>query len=271
MSKLRALWVDLTVAVKESEPAPEFTKHCEVVHSENHDDLGSVLASEVIEVLCFDFDYPERVGLRLLRDTKAAHPSVPVIMLTVQHSEALALWAFRAKVADYLVKPVARYDAERCITALASARSLARSQPRRAPALQPNKIPEEIAYAPKSDVATLAPAVTYVEKYFRSKIRGEEVAARCGMTPFRFSRAFKDAYGVTFRDYLVNYRLKEACRLLENPTASVTDVAFAVGFNDASYFARMFKQRIGTPPSGLVGHSLDAFMRATSSSGKVTS
>jgi AraC-like DNA-binding protein len=261
MPKLRALWVDLTVAVKEGEPAPEFTKHCEVIYTSSHEELANLLASQLIEVVCFDFDYPERMGLRLLRETKVSYPSLPILMLTVQHSEALALWAFRAKVADYLVKPVARCEAERCIGALSSARSLAMSQTPRMPVLHANKIPEEISYTPKADVASLAPAVMYVEKHFRSKVRGDEVAARCGLTLFRFSRAFKEAYGITFRDYLVDYRLKEACRLLENPNATVTDVAFAVGFNDASYFARMFKQRIGTTPSLLVGHSLDELVR----------
>jgi AraC-like DNA-binding protein len=258
MAKLCALWIDLTVAVKEGDSAPEFTRHCEVVHLATHEEIGSALATRSVDFLCFDFDYPDRVGLRLLRETKAAHPSLPIVMLTVQHSEALALWAFRAKATDYLVKPVSRQEGDRCIAAISCVRNFAVSQTPRAPALQPNKIPEEVSYAPKSETASLAPAVMYVEKYFRSKIRGDEVAARCGLSPFRFSRAFKEAYGITFRDYLVDYRLKEACRLLENPTASVTDVAFAVGFNDASYFARMFKQRIGTPPSLLVGHSLDA-------------
>jgi AraC-like DNA-binding protein len=251
------LWLDLTVALKEGDSAPELTRHCDVIRTTSPGELNNVLATQQVDALCFDFDYPERVGLRLLRDTKAAHPSLPLLMLTVQHSEALAIWAFRAKVADYLVKPVSKYDGERCFAAISRTRNLAAEQKPRVPALQANKIPEEVTYAPRTDAATLAPAVLYVEKYFRSKIRGEEVAASCGMSPFRFSRAFKEAYGVTFRDYLVDYRLKEACRLLENPTVSVADVAFAVGFNDASYFARVFKQRIGTAPSLLVGRTFD--------------
>ena len=71
----------------------------------------------------------------------------------------------------------------------------------------------------------------------------------CSMSPFVFSRKFKDVFGISFRDYVVRYRLRAACGLLKNPGSSVTDVAFAVGFNDVSYFSRMFKRHFGMPPS----------------------
>jgi AraC-like DNA-binding protein len=102
-------------------------------------------------------------------------------------------------------------------------------------------------------VKSLAPAVYYIEQYYRGKVSVEDAAKCCGMSPFRFSRAFKSAFGKTFRDYLVNHRLKEACRLLANPAVTVTDVTYAVGFNDPSYFARIFKQRFGTSPSMAIG------------------
>ena len=67
---------------------------------------------------------------------------------------------------------------------------------------------------------------------------------------------FKDAFGMTFRDYVVRLRLKEAGRLLQNPQASVTEVAYTVGFNDISYFSRMFKRHFGVSPSAM--HELAA-------------
>ena len=58
---------------------------------------------------------------------------------------------------------------------------------------------------------------------------------------------------ISFRAYVVRYRLKETCRLLGNPGATVSDVAFAVGFNDHPYFARTFKRHFGVCPSSLIG------------------
>jgi AraC-like DNA-binding protein len=255
MPMMQMLWVDLTVSVKNGDIPPGLKTHCEAVYCSSQEQLDRILAQQRIDLICFDFDYPDRAGLRLLRDAKARYASKPVIMFTVQHSEALAIWAFRNKVWDYLVKPVPQSEMQRCMSTLLRVLSEQRSQTPRTAAVHGQKIPEEIAYTPKLQEAVLAPAIFYVEKHFHAKIRSEDVAKLCGLSPFRFSRAFKESFGMTFRDYLVAYRLRQACRLLENPAVSVTDVAFAVGFNDASYFTRMFKQRTGVAPSALVGQS----------------
>lgn len=257
LHNLRTLWIDLTVAVKEGEAPPEFRARCDIDHVCDIERVEDAIAQrkDTTDLVCFEFDYPDRTGLRLLRSTKARHPSLPIVMLTVQHSEALAIWAFRSKVWDYLVKPVAKHDAERCLFGLSRALAQRNSQAPRHATTQPDKIPDEVTYLPSSDQQSLAPAIYYIEKNYRSPIRSEAVAARCDLSPFRFSRLFKEIYGITFRDYLINYRLREAYRLLANPKVVVADVAFAAGFNDPSYFARIFKQRVGVAPSLLIGHA----------------
>jgi YesN/AraC family two-component response regulator len=258
MPKLQTLWVDQLVSLKEGEIPLGFEEICETLYCSDSRHLTELLTHREVDLVCFDFDYPDRTGLRMLRDVKAAHPSLPIVMLTVQHSESLAIWAFRNKIWDYLVKPVPQHEIERCLSALMEAATHRKSQTAREVASHAEKIPDEIAFAPKAEQQSLAPAICYVEQNFRSRVRSEKVAALCGLTPVRFSRQFKDVYGVTFRDYLVKFRLKEACRLLENPTVSVADVAFAVGFQDPSYFTRIFKDRIGITPSLLIGQAVPA-------------
>jgi len=257
MRKLQLIWMDLSVSIKEAELPSGFSDHCDIEFCADAERLDDQLSRSRAEVLCFDFDYPDRAGLRVLREAKHNHPSLPILMLTLQHSESLAIWAFRTKVWDYLVKPVPRHEVDRCLNALLRISEERRTQPKRLPAMHGHRIPKEVSLAPRPCDSALVPAVYYVEQHFRSKIRSDDVAKFCGMSPFRFSRAFKDTYGVTFRDFVVGYRLQEACRLLENPATSVTEVAYAVGFNDASYFARIFKQRLGVPPSMVVGRSVE--------------
>ena len=69
------------------------------------------------------------------------------------------------------------------------------------------------------------------------------------MDSFCFSRAFKSAFGITFKEYLLRFRIKEACRLLEKPDIPVTEVAYLSGFNDPSYFSKVFKRYVGLSPS----------------------
>jgi len=257
MRPIRLLWLDLTVSLKDAEPQAAFRPWAEVIRCVDVEQLEDVLAlkGSQCDLICFDFDYPDRAGLRLLRSTKAGYPSLPIVMLTVQHSEALAIWAFRSKIWDYLVKPVHKREVERCLVGLSRALGQRGAQTPRRPATHPDRIPQEIIFESPTDEHSLGPAIRHIERYFRTAIRSESIAACCNLSPFRFSRLFKENFGMTFRDYLINYRLREACRLLENPKVTVADVAFAVGFNDPSYFTRIFKQRVGMAPSSLIGHS----------------
>ena len=255
------LWVNLTVSLREAEFPSGFREYFNIRTCPDPYRLNDLVDERPPLAVGFDFDYPDRAGLQLLRATKRKYPSLPILMLTLQHSEALAIWAFRSKVWDYLVKPVPKKEADRCSRALLEIGRIGSTQRSRSPALRGMGLPEEISNRQRASDPALAPAVYFIEKNYRSKIRNEDVAKTCGMSPFRFSRAFKEVFGVTFRDYLLDFRLKEACRLLENPATAVTDVAYAVGFNDASYFARVFKQRLGRPPSTMVGiQNLEALL-----------
>ncbi|NNE61661.1 MAG: response regulator, partial [Woeseia sp.] len=107
------LWIDRTVSVKHAELSPLFSEYCDVVPHPRSAELEPALSRGGFDGICFDVDYPDQDALDLLRKTKAQFPSIPILMLTTQHSEALAVWAFRAGVIDYLVKPVSRTDLNR--------------------------------------------------------------------------------------------------------------------------------------------------------------
>jgi YesN/AraC family two-component response regulator len=243
------LLVDLTLSPEEAVSFDELQNFFEVKPVSGNDRLHLSLERGVFDAVCFDFDYPDRTGLQRVVDIKEAFPSIPMIMSTVQHSEALAVWAFRSRLADFLVKPVPYADLHRChamIVAMTQAKR--RQDSRNMPALSP-RTPKVSDSVPSAKQRSLEAAVNYVTQHFREKIHNQAVAELCHMSPFAFCRAFKKEYGIQFRDYVVRYRLREACRLLDNPNVSISDVAYAVGFNDVSYFSRMFKRYFGVSAS----------------------
>jgi AraC-like DNA-binding protein len=65
-----------------------------------------------------------------------------------------------------------------------------------------------------------------------------------------FCSFFKRQTGKTYFTYLNEMRIEEASRLLKEGGMSVSDVCFACGFNDISYFSRTFRRIKGYPPSG---------------------
>jgi AraC-like DNA-binding protein len=92
-------------------------------------------------------------------------------------------------------------------------------------------------------------AVPFVAAHFHEKFPASIVAQHCGLSRFQFSRAFHATFGITFREYLLRYRIRAACQRLQGRSDSVTAVAYAVGFHDGSYFARMFRRYTGMLPS----------------------
>lgn len=242
----------MTVSVKESASTTVFDNAFDVHRLAPLSSVRADVERVRPAVAFFDFDFPTRQGLVLLRETKRACPSLPLIMLTVQHSEALAVWAFRSRVWDYFVKPLGKADVERCIASLHEMLSLRTvgAAPRSA-AIPGAAIPEEhrLSGSPNDGPAALAPAISYVEQHFRSKVTSAKAASLCSLSGFQFSRLFKETYAITFQEYLLRFRIREACRLLKNPAAPVADVAHLVGFNDPSYFCKIFKRYTSISPS----------------------
>ena len=201
------------------------------------------------DAICFDFDYPDRAGLRIAEETKQRYPSLPMFVITVQHSEALAIWAFRSGMIDYLVKPLPALELARCSSILHEIRGVKMTQDHRTIRRPDLSLPKTAFHAFSDPGHNLKTALYYVEQNVDKQIRVAVVAKLCNHSAFRFSRLFKKTYGITFRDYVVRFRLLKACRLLQSGNATVTEVAYAVGFNDVSYFSRMFKRHFSVNPS----------------------
>ena len=96
-----------------------------------------------------------------------------------------------------------------------------------------------------------------MERY-HEKFAASAVAEHCGLSRFQFSRNFHSTFGITFREYLLRFRIREACRRLTAGEQSVTGIAYAVGFHDGSYFARMFRRYVGVLPSQYAARRDDA-------------
>jgi YesN/AraC family two-component response regulator len=246
------LWVDMKVSRQEAETASAFEDLFEVHHYTALASLDSEIASVGPFTICFDFDFPTKPGLQTLKQTKHDHPRIPILMLTVQHSEALAVWAFRSKVWDYMVKPIATHELERCLVGLREMLGMQALQEQgRQPAMVKSLIPDEnrVRGPRGNSPLTLAPAIEYVERSYREKISSAKAGQLCGISTFQLSRLFKETYGLTFQDYVLRFRIREACRLLKNPAAEIADVAYLAGFNDPSYFGKIFRRYMQCSPS----------------------
>lgn len=250
--RYRLLWVDFKISTEDTDVVQAFSGAFEIHEFQAISSLDREIERVNPAIICFDFDFPTKPALKTLQETKKNHASVPVLMLTVQHSEALAVWAFRSRVWDYLVKPIARREIDRCLEGLQEMLEMRAAQTqKRAAANAASLIPEDSRWrGTRGNSATLlAPAIDYVEHNYREKLSSVDAASLCNMTTFQLSRVFKETYGLTFQDYILRFRIREACRLLKNPAAEIGDVASLVGFNDPSYFGKVFRRYMQCSPS----------------------
>ena len=91
------------------------------------------------------------------------------------------------------------------------------------------------------DFERLREVFAFVRENCGERIRLSEVARMAHMTPNYFCRFFRTVSGSTFSEYVQRMRVDLATELLAEGVMSVTDVAYAAGFNSHSYFDRVFK------------------------------
>ena len=87
------------------------------------------------------------------------------------------------------------------------------------------------------------------QRYSDPNLMLQDVAGEVGMSQSHFSTVFAQETGLTFTQYLTALRIGKAKELLSATAMRSSEIAFAVGYNDAHYFSYMFKKQTGMTPS----------------------
>ncbi|MEL7608006.1 MAG: helix-turn-helix domain-containing protein [Bacillota bacterium] len=104
--------------------------------------------------------------------------------------------------------------------------------------------------APKSDAKLLAEkAAEYIYDNFGYNIRIADVAKYIGVDRTYLFRLFKQHYCTSPQQYLMDIRIETAKRMLSVPGTSIYKVSSFCGFGDTNYFSKIFRKKVGVPPS----------------------
>ncbi|MCK8817846.1 PocR ligand-binding domain-containing protein [Natroniella sulfidigena] len=90
-------------------------------------------------------------------------------------------------------------------------------------------------------------AMRYIRDNYDQDINLDQVSSEVGLSAAYFSKLFKEELEITYTDYLNRVRIEEGKKLLEKEY-SLADVAQMSGFNDQSYFSKVFKKFEGVSP-----------------------
>lgn len=90
---------------------------------------------------------------------------------------------------------------------------------------------------------------TYIYDNYEKRISLDDMSRKFHISRSYLSKKFKTITGFGFKEYLINVRIKNACRLLLETNKSITDIAFECGFNDSNYFGDAFRHVKGISPN----------------------
>src|SRR5690606_23063445 len=96
----------------------------------------------------------------------------------------------------------------------------------------------------------------WLEEHYTEKFRLEDVASRHGMSIRNFMRRFQAATGDKPLHYLQRLRVETAKNLLTGSRKSIKTISYEVGYDDASFFARLFRQHTGLSPNQYRQHTM---------------
>ena len=91
-------------------------------------------------------------------------------------------------------------------------------------------------------------ALDYIANNFTKPINVSDIANYVNLSRSRLYRLFMQQLFISPQQYLIDYRIREAIRLLERRTGSIKEIANAVGIDDPLYFSNLFKQVTGRSP-----------------------
>lgn len=89
----------------------------------------------------------------------------------------------------------------------------------------------------------------FIDNNFRKSIDVKQIAAQCFLSEYHFFRSFKEVFGTSPHNYILNRRLNEAKELLIEQNYSVGEIAHICGFADIHSFSKSFKKNTGISPT----------------------
>ncbi len=116
-------------------------------------------------------------------------------------------------------------------------------------------VPEPVTQAQPSSDMYLEQTIEYMEQHYAQSITRDKLASIARLSPWYYSTAFQQRYGMSPTAYLNELRLRRAKEQLVIGKLPLRDIADRCGFRDENYFRRRFKASVGVTPLRFAGQN----------------
>lgn len=206
-----------------------------------------IISSNEIDLVVSDIMMPEMDGIDLCRKIKGQfdYCHIPVILLTAKNKEEDRIEAYESGADGFINKPFN--------TSLLHARikNLLTRQERVARDFKKQLVFEvqDLNYT-SMDEEFIQRAIAIVQKYLdNSSFDQQQFINEMGTSKSTLYKKLKSLTGLNTSAFIRNIRLKAACQILEEKhSVRISELAYAVGFNDPKYFSACFRKEFGLLP-----------------------
>ena len=225
---------------------------CVIFQAENGRQALRVYEEEKIQIAILDIEMPGINGIEAAQKIREKDKECCIIFLTAFDEFSYAKKAITVRALDYLLKP---YDEQELMLVVEEAMHIAGEQRQSGgdedenenPVTADTEDPEDGGHARLSKVTSLISQ--YIHENYMFDISMQDAARAMNYSEAYFCKLFKQCFDQNFTSYLTRYRIKEAKKMLEQPTVNVKEIGRAVGYGDSNYFAKVFKRITGQSPT----------------------
>lgn len=201
--------------------------------------IPDLIISDVMMPIVDGIEFTKKLKL----NTNTSH--IPIIILTAVTSVKNKMEGFETGADAYITKPFNEALLKTRINNLLNSRKLLREKFRNENILTP----KELAISSTDQI--------FLEKLYKSveanletnNLKAESISKEIGMSHSVIYKKIKALTGLSYIEFIREYRLAIARRLIEDLGYSVTDACFKVGYSDRKYFSKLFKQKFDKNPS----------------------
>ena len=203
------------------------------------------------DIVITDIMMPFVDGIEMIRQTKD-EVDYKSIILTSYAEFTFAKQAIDLKVSDYLLKPVEEEDIKKAIDKikpeLQKEKEINRLYEKQNTGIQM----EEYYIRAEKENPYVVQMLKITEQRYMEKISVENIAEELQVSASYLSRKFKNATGLTYLDFLNQYRIRQAIKLLETGKYKVYEVSDMTGFTDYKHFSAVFRRYTNQSPSEFI-------------------